>query len=57
MSIEGRLESLERKRKDLHDKVEALEAEKAPEKYITPLKRQKLKLKDDIAHLRRTSQQ
>ena len=37
MSIEGRLESLERKRKDLHDKVEALEAEKAPEKYITPL--------------------
>jgi hypothetical protein len=57
MSIEGRLESLERRRKELHDKVEALEAEKAPEKYITPLKRQKLQLKDDIAHLRRTSQQ
>lgn len=46
-----RLASLERKHKQLHSKIDALEAEKAPDKYITPLKVEKLKIKDEIAKL------
>lgn len=51
MSIEGRLESLKRKHTDLHGKIEALEAEKAPEKYIIPMKKRKLLIKDEISQL------
>jgi len=47
----GRLASLESKHKDLHSKIEALEAEKAPDKYITPLKKEKLALKDEIERI------
>lgn len=51
MSLIGRIEALERKHKDLHTRIEALEAERAPEKYITPLKKEKLMLKDELASL------
>lgn len=53
MSIHGRLESLRRKHELIHAKIEALEAEKAPDKYITPLKKQKLKLKDEIEKIKK----
>jgi uncharacterized protein YdcH (DUF465 family) len=51
MSIEGRIESLKRKHVELHDRIEVLEAERAPEKYITPLKKEKLVIKDELARL------
>lgn len=50
--VEDRIASLERKHKDVHMRIEALEAEKAPDKYITPLKRTKLKLKDELERLK-----
>jgi len=49
--ISGRLASLERKHKDLHVRIEALQAEKAPDKYIVPLKKEKLAVKDEIKRL------
>lgn len=52
MTIQGRLESLESKHKELHERIGALEAEKAPDKYIAPLKKMKLNIKDEIADLR-----
>jgi hypothetical protein len=51
MSIEGHIRSLKAKHKDLHDRIEALEGENANEKYITPLKKEKLRIKDTITHL------
>jgi len=48
----GRLAALESKHKDLHSRIEALEAERAPDKYITPLKKEKLLVKDSIEKLR-----
>ena len=48
-----RLESLDRKHKELHNQIEALEAEKAPDKYVTPLKIRKLRIKDEIELLRK----
>jgi len=53
MSIHGRLESLRHKHESIHSRIEALEAEKAPDKYITPLKKQKLKLKDEIEKIKK----
>lgn len=53
MAIADRLVSLERKHKNLHDRVEAAEAEKAPDKYISNMKREKLVLKDEITRLRK----
>lgn len=53
MSIHGRLESLRFKHRTLHDKIEALEAEKAPDRYIKPLKKEKLTLKDEIEKLKK----
>lgn len=47
----GRLASLESKHKDLHLRIEVLEAEKAPDKYILPLKREKLAIKDELTRL------
>lgn len=46
-----RIKLLTTRHKDLHNKVEALEAEKAPEKYIKSFKVEKLKLKDEIVYL------
>jgi hypothetical protein len=51
MSIEGHIKSLKAKHKDLHDRIEVLESENVDEKYILPLKKEKLRLKDTIAHL------
>lgn len=45
------LESLQLKHKKLHDTIEALEAEKAPDEIITRQKREKLALKDKISQL------
>ncbi len=49
MSIESRLVALGRKHKDLHSKIEALEAEKAPDRYIKTLKVEKLVVKDEMS--------
>ena len=54
MSIEGRIESLERQHKELHAQIEALEAEKAPDEYVTPLKIRKLRIKDEIENVRKS---
>ena len=51
MNIEGRIEALERKHTDLHRRIEALEAERAPDVYITPLKKEKLSVKDELTAL------
>jgi hypothetical protein len=53
MSIHGRLEALRYKHNNLHSKIEALEAEKAPDKYIKPLKKEKLLLKDQIEKIKK----
>lgn len=50
--MEARLESLERQHKNVHERIEALEAERAPDKYIKPLKQHKLSLKDEIARIK-----
>lgn len=51
MNIEGRTEALKRKHKQLHARIESLEAEKAPDQYIAPLKKEKLAIKDELASL------
>jgi hypothetical protein len=51
MSIEGRIESLTAKHKSLHDRIEALEAERAPDKFVVQLKREKLIIKDELEKL------
>lgn len=53
MTIEGRIKALERKHKELHDRIETLEAERSPEKYIIPLKKEKLAVKDELTDLYR----
>lgn len=52
MSVEGRIDSLTRKHQELHERIEVLEAEHAPDKYIIPLKKEKLLLKDQIQKLK-----
>ena len=49
MQLEDRIKWLHGKHKHLHAMIEAAEAEKAPEEYITKLKKEKLLLKDEIA--------
>lgn len=51
MSIEGRIEALERRHKDLHNRIEVLIAERAPDEYIANLKREKLAIKDELARM------
>ena len=51
MSIDGRIEALKRKHKDLDDRIEVLQAERAPEHFITNLKREKLAIKDELARI------
>jgi|TARA_B100001059_G_C17606004_1_gene462009 uncharacterized protein YdcH (DUF465 family) len=46
------VEYLEQKHKKLHDKLEAAEAEKAPEQYLKNMKKEKLALKDEIVSLK-----
>ena len=53
MSLEARLESLERKHKHQHSIIEAAEAEKAPDQFINRMKIDKLKLKDEIERIKR----
>lgn len=49
MSQQGYLESLQRKHKELHKTIEALESEKAPDNIIQLRKKEKLALKDKIS--------
>jgi len=51
MSQQSYLESLQRKHKELHKTIEALEAEKAPENIIRLRKKEKLILKDKISQI------
>lgn len=51
MSVEARIESLQRKHKSIHERIEALEAERCPEQYVKPLKKEKLSIKDEIERL------
>jgi len=51
MKIPERISVLEEKKKDLHLRIEALEAENAPDASVTKLKKEKLKIKDEIALL------
>lgn len=51
MSVEGRIESLKRKHSDLHERIKFFEADKVPEQYITALKKEKLKIKDELISL------
>jgi hypothetical protein len=47
------IQNLEEKHKILKEKIEVLYAEKADEKYITNLKKEKLKIKDEINYLKK----
>lgn len=49
--LTNHLIALKNKHHNLDKKIEALIAEKAPDTYITPLKKQKLKLKDEIVKI------
>lgn len=51
MSIEARIEALQRNHADIHKRIEALYAENAPEIYINTLKAKKLQIKDEITRL------
>lgn len=50
MSVANHIKALKDKHKDLHDRIEVLEAENVDDKYITPLKKEKLKIRDEITH-------
>jgi hypothetical protein len=49
--IEYRLNLITKQHAKQHQMVEALEAEKAPEKHVKAAKVKKLKLKDEIEYL------
>jgi len=51
MNILHRINVLKTKHKDLHARVEAAEAENAPDQFLTSMKKEKLKLKDEIERL------
>ena len=53
MATEDRLISLQQKHKHLHSLVEAAEAEKAPDIYVSRTKREKLMIKDEITELQK----
>ena len=46
--INNHLIALKNKHHDLDMRIEALEAERAPDQYVTSLKKEKLKLKEEI---------
>lgn len=49
--INNHLIVLKNKHHDLDKRIEALEAERAPDQYVTSLKKEKLILKDQIVKL------
>ena len=51
MNISHRIDVLKTKHKELHARVEAAEAENAPDQFITSMKKEKLRLKDEIDRL------
>lgn len=51
MNILHRIDVLKTKHKDLHARVEAAEAENAPDQFLKGMKKEKLKLKDEIDRL------
>ena len=51
MDILHRIDVLKTKHKELHARVEAAEAENAPDQFLTSMKKEKLKLKDEIDRL------
>jgi len=51
MNILHRIDVLKTKHKDLHARVEAAEAENAPDQFLKSMKKEKLKLKDEIDRL------
>ena len=51
MNILNRIDVLKTKHKELHARVEAAEAENAPDQFLTTMKKEKLKLKDEIERL------
>lgn len=51
MNISHRIDVLKTKHKDLHARVEAAEAENAPDQFLTSMKKEKLRLKDEIDRL------
>ena len=53
MAKEDRLISLQIKHKHLHSLVEAAEAEKAPDIYVSRMKREKSMIKDEITQLQK----
>tara|TARA_Y100000389_G_scaffold65275_1_gene61345 strand:- start:300 stop:494 length:195 start_codon:yes stop_codon:yes gene_type:complete len=51
MDVSHRIEVLTKKHKELHARVEAAEAENAPDEYLVTMKKEKLALKDEIEKL------
>lgn len=51
MNILNRIDVLKTKHKELHARVEAAEAENAPDQFLKNMKVEKLKLKDEIERL------
>jgi hypothetical protein len=51
MNILHRIDVLKTKHKELHARVEAAEAENAPDQFLKGMKKEKLKLKDEIDRL------
>lgn len=52
METNEKLASLEAAWRYQNTVVEALEAERAPDKYVTKAKKERLRIKDMIAHLK-----
>ena len=51
MNVSHRIDVLKTKHKELHARVEAAEAENAPDQFLTGMKKEKLRLKDEIDRL------
>ena len=51
MNVPHRINVLKTKHKELHARVEAAEAENAPDQFLTSMKKEKLRLKDEIDRL------
>ncbi len=51
MNVPHRINVLKTKHKELHDRVECAIAENAPDHFLTSMKKEKLKLKDEIDRL------
>jgi len=51
MNILNRIDVLKTKHKELHARVEAAEAENAPDQFLKSMKVEKLRLKDEIERL------